>query len=209
MCGRAKTEVFENDYVTGIGMSQSENKTNVFLSVFGGQVWTVENAAKTLVWTKIFLSVFKKQKTEVFVNALVWTGPQNPKETEGRESAESVDNSKRATKQATIILDLLLLVTRYDSFKMLAASDVSGLLFAAVTCFKNKESPSSLVVLKLRQLSTTLARRLKRALNKFVFITKVLQIGLNIFVQIIYVRRLNLADAIARCRVEFSINFHA
>ena len=51
-------------------------KTGVFLSVFGGQVWTVENAAKTLVWTKNFLSVFKKQKTEVFENALVWTGPQ-------------------------------------------------------------------------------------------------------------------------------------
>ena len=49
-------------------------KTDVFLSVFGGQVWTVENAAKTLVWTKNFLSVFKKQKTEVFENALVWTG---------------------------------------------------------------------------------------------------------------------------------------
>ena len=52
-----------------------KNKTDVFLSVFGGQVWTVENAAKTLVWTKNFLSVFKKQKTEVFENALVWTGP--------------------------------------------------------------------------------------------------------------------------------------
>ena len=38
-------------------------------------MWTVENAAKTLVWTKNFLSVFKTQKTEVFENALVWTGP--------------------------------------------------------------------------------------------------------------------------------------
>ena len=57
-------------------MSQlKKNKTDVFLSVFGGQVWTVENAAKTLVWTKNFLSVFKKQKTEVFESALVWTGP--------------------------------------------------------------------------------------------------------------------------------------
>ena len=53
-----------------------KNKTDVFLSVFGGQVWTVENAAKTLVCTKNFLSVFKKQKTEVFENALVWTGPE-------------------------------------------------------------------------------------------------------------------------------------
>ena len=46
-----------------------KKKTDVFLSVFGDQVWTVENAAKTLVWTKKFLSVFKKQKTEVFENA--------------------------------------------------------------------------------------------------------------------------------------------
>ena len=28
------------------------------------------------MWTKNFLSVFKKQKTEVFENVLVWTGPQ-------------------------------------------------------------------------------------------------------------------------------------
>ena len=76
LCGRAKTEVFENDYVTGIGMSQVSLVRDVFLSVFGDQVWTVENAAKTLVWTKNFLSVFKKQKTEVFENALVWTGPE-------------------------------------------------------------------------------------------------------------------------------------
>ena len=53
-----------------------KNQKDVFLSVFGGQVWTVENAAKTLVWTKNFLSVFKKQKTEVFENALVWTWPE-------------------------------------------------------------------------------------------------------------------------------------
>ena len=35
-----------------------------------------ENAAKTLVWTKNSLSVFKKQKTEVFENASVGTGPK-------------------------------------------------------------------------------------------------------------------------------------
>ena len=47
LCGRVKTEVFENDYVTGIGMSQLKKKKRMFfLSVFGGQVWTVENAAK-------------------------------------------------------------------------------------------------------------------------------------------------------------------
>ena len=57
LCGRAKTEVFENDYVTGIGMSQLKKKTDVFLSVFGGQVWTVENAAKPLVWTKLKLII--------------------------------------------------------------------------------------------------------------------------------------------------------
>ena len=77
LCGQAKTEVFENDYVTGIGMSQLKKQNgHVFLPVFGGVVWTVENATKTLVWTKNFLSVFKKQKTEVFENALVWTGPK-------------------------------------------------------------------------------------------------------------------------------------
>ena len=42
---------------------------------FGGLAWTVKNAAKTLVWTKSFLSVFNKQKTEVVENVLVWTGP--------------------------------------------------------------------------------------------------------------------------------------
>ena len=65
---------FRKRFVTGIGMSQFHlcvTKTDVFLSIFGGQVWTVENAAKTLVWTKNVLSVFKKQKTEVFENALV------------------------------------------------------------------------------------------------------------------------------------------
>ena len=88
LCGRAKTEVqrlcvdarkrrfSKTIYVNGIGMPQLKNKTDVFLCVFGGQVWTVENAAKTLVWTKNFLSVFKKQKTEVYENALVWTGPK-------------------------------------------------------------------------------------------------------------------------------------
>ena len=55
--------------------SLKKKKTDVFLSVFGGLVWTVENAVKMQVWTKNFLSVFKKQKTEVFKNALVWTGP--------------------------------------------------------------------------------------------------------------------------------------
>ena len=37
-------------------------KTDVFLSDLGGQVWTVENAAKTLVWTKNLFIRF--QETE-------------------------------------------------------------------------------------------------------------------------------------------------
>ena len=36
--------------------------TDVFLSVFGGQVWTVENAAKTVVWTKNFSIRFQETK---------------------------------------------------------------------------------------------------------------------------------------------------
>ena len=34
LCGRAKTEVFENDYVTGIGMSQLKNENGCFLIRF-------------------------------------------------------------------------------------------------------------------------------------------------------------------------------
>ena len=74
----SKTEV-QPLCVDGRKRRFSKTKTDVFLSVFGGQVWTVENAAKTLVWTKNFVSVFKKQKTEVFENALVWTGPISPR----------------------------------------------------------------------------------------------------------------------------------
>ena len=37
-------------------------------------VWAVENDVKTPVWTQSFLSVFGEPKTEVFKNALVWTG---------------------------------------------------------------------------------------------------------------------------------------
>ena len=74
LCGRAKTEVFENDYVTGIGMSQLKKQNGCFLIRF--RLSKVKNAAKPLVWTKNFLSVFKKLKTEAFENALVWTGPQ-------------------------------------------------------------------------------------------------------------------------------------
>ena len=34
LCGRAKTEVFENDYVTGIGMYQLKNQNGCFLIRF-------------------------------------------------------------------------------------------------------------------------------------------------------------------------------
>ena len=34
LCGRAKTEVFENDYVTGIGMSQLKKQNGCFFYPF-------------------------------------------------------------------------------------------------------------------------------------------------------------------------------
>ena len=55
-------EVFENNYVNG--GSKTINLAGCL--AFSGLVWTVENAAKRLVWTKNFLLVFKKQETEVF-----------------------------------------------------------------------------------------------------------------------------------------------
>ena len=65
-----KKEVFENDFL------RVENIINMAgYRVFGGLVWTVENATRTLVWAKNVSSVFKKQKTELFENTLVWTGP--------------------------------------------------------------------------------------------------------------------------------------
>ena len=78
LCGRAKTEVFENDYVNGIGMSQFKKQNGCFLMRFR---WSSVDGRKRCKnasdWTKNFLSVFKKQKTEVFENALVWTGPKS------------------------------------------------------------------------------------------------------------------------------------
>ena len=74
LCGRTKTAVFENDYVTGIGKSQLKNQNGCFLIRFRWSSVDGRNVAKTLVWTKNVLSVLKKQKTEVFENALVWTG---------------------------------------------------------------------------------------------------------------------------------------
>ena len=75
LCGRAKTEVFENDYVTGIGMSQLKKQNGCFLIRFR---WCSVDGRKRYknasVDEKLFIR-FKKQKTEVFENALVWTGP--------------------------------------------------------------------------------------------------------------------------------------
>ena len=85
MDGRNMTEVFENAYVTA-PFSQAE--TSVFYRirvdgrrkrieryVFSNEnalVCPLENAVKTLVWTQIFLCVFKIMKTEeLFQSALV------------------------------------------------------------------------------------------------------------------------------------------
>ena len=57
----------------------------IFLICFRGQVWTVENALKTLVWTQIFLCVFNKMKTKVFENVSVWTWPKRNNGIWGRE----------------------------------------------------------------------------------------------------------------------------
>ena len=73
LCGRAKMEVFENDYVTSIGMSQLKKQKAKRMFSYTFSVVKC-GRSKTLVWTKNFLSVFKKQKTEVYENALVWTG---------------------------------------------------------------------------------------------------------------------------------------
>ena len=58
-------------------------------------MWTVENATKTLVWTKNFLSVLKKQKTEVFENALVWTGPEQDYKLEIHDSQNLAENEEQ------------------------------------------------------------------------------------------------------------------
>ena len=75
LCGPAKTEVME---VFDKRLRQSRVRKSIIMArylAFGVQVRKVENAAKRLVWTKNVLSVFKKQKTEDFKSALVWTGP--------------------------------------------------------------------------------------------------------------------------------------
>ena len=73
--GWAKTEVFENDYITGIGMSQLKKQNGCFLIRFWWSNVDGRKRCKNASVDENFLSVFKKQKTEVFENALVWTGP--------------------------------------------------------------------------------------------------------------------------------------
>ena len=75
LCGQAKTEVFENDYVTGIGISQLKKQNGCFLIRFRRSSVDGRKRCKNASVDENVLSVFKKQKTEVFENALVWTGP--------------------------------------------------------------------------------------------------------------------------------------
>ena len=44
----------------------------------GVLVWTVGNAIKTVVWTRINWCVFGKTNPYTFESALVWTGPKTP-----------------------------------------------------------------------------------------------------------------------------------
>ena len=73
LCGRVKTEVFENDYVTG----QLKTQNGCFFIRFSR--WSSVDGRKRCknasVDEKLFIR-FQEQKSEVFENALVWTGPQ-------------------------------------------------------------------------------------------------------------------------------------
>ena len=42
----------------------------------GVLVWTVGNAMKTVVWTRINCYVFSKMNPYTFESVLVWTGPE-------------------------------------------------------------------------------------------------------------------------------------
>ena len=64
-----RNDGFENaDIMNSIISLPRRTKTYSFLIV-----WTVENDSKTLVWTRIFVSVFVGSKTEAYKNGLVWT----------------------------------------------------------------------------------------------------------------------------------------
>ena len=77
LCGRAKTEVFENDYVTGIGMSQLKKQNGCFLIRFR---WCSVDGRKRYknasVDEKLFIR-FQETENGGFENALVWTGPKS------------------------------------------------------------------------------------------------------------------------------------
>ena len=45
----------------------------MFLSVFGGLVWTVKKRCEN---ANVDVNTFMRFQTEVFENALVWTGPK-------------------------------------------------------------------------------------------------------------------------------------
>ena len=62
LCGRAKTEVFENDYVTGIGMSQLKNQNGCFFIRFRWSSLDGQKRCKNVsVDEKLFI---RFQKTE-------------------------------------------------------------------------------------------------------------------------------------------------
>ena len=77
LCGRAKTEVFENDYVSGIGMSQLKKQNGYFLIRFR---WSSVDGRKRCknasVDKKLFIRFQETENGAVFENALVWTGPE-------------------------------------------------------------------------------------------------------------------------------------
>ena len=62
LCGRAKTEVFENDYVTGIGMSQLKKQNGCFLIRFR---WSSVNGRKRCKHASVDEKLFIRfQETE-------------------------------------------------------------------------------------------------------------------------------------------------
>ena len=66
LCGRAKREVFENDYVTGIGMSQLRKQNGSFLIRFR---WSSVNGRKRCKSASVDEKLFIRfQETENGVN---------------------------------------------------------------------------------------------------------------------------------------------
>ena len=78
---RSKAEVYvcENGGFRKRSQEWRFLKTEVQRLCMDGQERRFSKTITSLaLWTKNILSVFKKQKTEVFENALVWRGPQSP-----------------------------------------------------------------------------------------------------------------------------------